>query len=297
MKSDKINYEEFTKIFDDLRKANYKPRHHQSNEVEDLSSDFFNFYLYYDGLKFFIFFTRENFNGIEIPKSIEIKEKIIVIDDIEVKINSLTFSSEVEVDLDYIISIYYLLYSRLFINKSISKSIQEMTAFFEVRSQSLNEYLGLLGEIIFISSAESKKELISMWHSDIDNKFDFSGSKYYEVKSTLSRKREHYLSSDQLNKALNPKIVSVKIQHVEEGTNIHELITNINMILDKETSIIFNKKLEKYSILKSNLSFDFKFNYEDTKNSIKFFSIPAISIEQDYPFIINFDVKINFDLL
>ena len=295
MKFEKIAYEEFENIFMSLSQDKPFESNSSYSEIEDLSLELHKFYLYFDGKKFNVFFDKTYTDGMKFPKAIEISDEFIIIDGVEMQVSSLSFAENVKVDIDYLISIYYLLYSRLFSNKSILNSLLELSDFFEFRSQNFNEFIGLLGELLFIYSADEKKELIKMWHSGVSDKFDFSGGHYVEVKTTLGTRRLHHLSSDQIDYNLNPDIVSVKVQHVEEGASIHDLVAIITTYLDDETLLIFASKLKLYKCLNDYTFSKFKINLDDSIRSIKFFKLPLISILNDYPYVTSFQVKINFE--
>jgi hypothetical protein len=95
---------------------------------------------------------------------------------------------------------------------------------------------GLMGELLIISISENVPLAVKFWHSNIDDKFDFSGSNFrLEVKSTSTGMRNHYFSSNQIPGNVPEKtfIASVKIVRVEVGTTLSEILSRLQLKLDK----------------------------------------------------------------
>ena len=95
---------------------------------------------------------------------------------------------------------------------------------------------GLMGELLIISLSENAPLAVRFWHSNIDDKFDFSGSNFrLEVKSTSTGMRNHHFSSNQIPGNVPEKtfIASVKIVRVEVGTTLSEILSRLRLKLDK----------------------------------------------------------------
>ena len=95
---------------------------------------------------------------------------------------------------------------------------------------------GLIGELLIIYVSEKTSLAVRFWHSNIDDKFDFSGSNFrLEVKSTSTGMRNHNFSSSQIPGNVPEKtfIASVKIVRVEVGTTLSEILSRLRLKLDK----------------------------------------------------------------
>ena len=95
---------------------------------------------------------------------------------------------------------------------------------------------GLMGELLIIYLSENAPLAVRFWHSNIDDKFDFSGSNFrLEVKSTSTGMRNHHFSSNQIPGNVPEKtfIASVKIARVEVGTTLSEILSRLRLKLDK----------------------------------------------------------------
>jgi hypothetical protein len=93
-----------------------------------------------------------------------------------------------------------------------------------------------MGELLIISLSENAPLAVRFWHSNIDDKFDFSGSNFrLEVKSTSTGMRNHHFSSNQIPGNVPEKtfIASVKIARVEVGTTLSEILSRLRLKLDK----------------------------------------------------------------
>ena len=131
------------------------------------------------------------------------------------------------------------------------KAIWQMKALFENRllvSISDAKITGLIGEILTILSASNSNIAIKFWHSDIDDKFDFSGSKFrLEVKSTVTQTRIHNFSSFQLPGNEKTYVASLLINKVESGTSFADvfdlLISKLDVTNQQKASEIVLKTL------------------------------------------------------
>lgn len=106
----------------------------------------------------------------------------------------------------------------------------------------LKSIQGLWGELFLISNALIPNVLISSWHKNPEDKFDFSlNSDHIEVKTTAVNKREHNFSLEQLNtsKESNVIIASLFVNKVSLGTSIMSLIDIIEKKPEVNTDMIY----------------------------------------------------------
>jgi hypothetical protein len=113
------------------------------------------------------------------------------------------------------------------------KAIWQLKNLFENRLKfALSDEIitGLFGELLVIIATNNPNIAVDYWHSNIDDKFDFSGEKFrLEVKSTLSGGRNHNFSSFQIPGNVPEKIfiASVQVVRVEKGMVLTELLNKI----------------------------------------------------------------------
>jgi hypothetical protein len=89
---------------------------------------------------------------------------------------------------------------------------------------------GLMGELLIVSTSENPSLAVKFWHSNVDDKFDFSGSNFrLEVKATSTGSRNHHFSSHQIPGNVPEKtfIASVQIVRVEVGTTMLEILNEL----------------------------------------------------------------------
>jgi hypothetical protein len=94
---------------------------------------------------------------------------------------------------------------------------------------------GLVGELLVILASTSPSLAVKCWHSNIDDKFDFSGSNFrLEVKSTSTGIRNHHFTSHQIPGNVPEKtfVASVQVVRVESGTGLSEILTILQSKLE-----------------------------------------------------------------
>jgi hypothetical protein len=93
--------------------------------------------------------------------------------------------------------------------------------------------LGLAGEILLVASSAAPSVLIDAWHSDFDDRFDFSieGGRL-EVKTTAGGSRIHWFSSGQLGHipGVTTCIASILMPIVEIGSTIASMFASIGNV-------------------------------------------------------------------
>jgi hypothetical protein len=112
-------------------------------------------------------------------------------------------------------------------------AIWEMKDLFDSKfKQEIDEkvVIGLLGELLVITSSQNKLDAISIWHSRNEASFDFSkDSLRIEVKASANLVREHYFSSNQISPGSLSEVyvVSILLHCVERGTTLEDLYHEI----------------------------------------------------------------------
>jgi hypothetical protein len=97
---------------------------------------------------------------------------------------------------------------------------------------------GLIGELLVILASSNPSIAIDYWHSNIDDKFDFSGERFrLEVKSTTSGGRNHNFSSFQIPGNVPEKIfvASAQIVRVEKGATLSAVLEIIEQRVEVDT--------------------------------------------------------------
>ncbi len=94
--------------------------------------------------------------------------------------------------------------------------------------------VGLIGELLAITSASSPDEAVRSWHSGSQDRFDFSlHTRRIDIKTTRSGERVHWFSSAQIiETGLNVVIFSVMVECVEIGQTLSGLYHDITSKLE-----------------------------------------------------------------
>ncbi len=198
--------------------------------------------------------------------------------------------SKNEVISEYFANIILLLVSRIGNNPTSSIFKYEikilLELFVKLNSPSIKTIQGLWAELFLIVRSVDPNYLINSWHTNSHDTFDFNdGIDKLEVKSTLSSKRVHIVSNNQLYPSSNSKLLfcSIMLQESGLGTTIFDLIKMIESLLNNDFKSINKLHNIVFSTLgnsleKSSETF-FDFNY--AKDNLKFFyfeEIPRIDL-------------------
>jgi len=131
---------------------------------------------------------------------------------------------------------------------------------------------GLIGELLIISISENTSLAVRFWHSNIDDKFDFSGSNFrLEVKSTATGMRNHHFSSHQIPGNVPDKtyIASIQIVRVEVGTTLSEILSRLQMKLDKSEFLKVTEIIHRTIGVPVELVTEYQFDLDATVLGIK----------------------------
>lgn len=151
----------------------------------------------------------------------------------------------------------FILLSQAFANqiKGIQSAENELVIFFDSLIQLFKltpsnnlqkERQGLWGELFIIKHYGVRNRLISMWHTEPTNKFDFSlGKLRFEIKTTTGLERVHTFSHDQLycNNSKRVVIGSLILREDNAGLSLRELINYTRISIGSNLQLLL--KLEK----------------------------------------------------
>jgi len=141
--------------------------------------------------------------------------------------------------------------------------------------QDRNTLLGLVGELTVLASAPHLEPTLSAWHSDGDDRYDFSwDSRRLEVKATTSSVREHQFTSRQLPAlhGIEVWVASVQIAEVEVGTSIAELFEELASDLPPDAVKKLSSVITKTAGLPPGLLQSPIFDLESTKRGVRVFA-------------------------
>lgn len=152
------------------------------------------------------------------------------------------------------------------------KAIWQMKNLFENRLKfELSDQLltGIFGELLIIKATNSPSLAAHYWHSDTDDKYDFSGKNFrLEVKTTLMNERKHHFSSHQIPGDFPDKtfVASIRLVKVEAGDTLLKLVNDISTQLDQDSK----QKVKNIVIKTLQVPIELVNNFQiDAKESLK----------------------------
>lgn len=157
---------------------------------------------------------------------------------------------------------------------------------------------GLIGELLIISISKSPSLAVKFWHSDIDDKFDFSGSNFrLEVKATASGTRNHYFSSSQIPGNVPEKtyVASIKMVRVEDGTTLAEILSSLKSKLDNSELAKVLEIIQRTIGVPVELVTDYKIDLEATLMGIKLLKGSGVPCPVPRQGVISMDWLANLD--
>ena len=131
---------------------------------------------------------------------------------------------------------------------------------------------GLLGELLIVSIAKNPSLAVKFWHSNIDDKFDFSGSNFrLEVKSTSTGVRSHHFSSHQIPGNVPEKtfVASVQIVRVENGATLSDILARVSLKLDGDELAKVTEIIHRTLGVPAELVHDYQIDLDATHLGIK----------------------------
>lgn len=155
------------------------------------------------------------------------------------------------------------------------KAIWQLKNLFENRLKfTLSDEIitGLIGEILVIVASSNPSIAVDYWHSNIDDKFDFSGENFrLEVKSTLSGGRIHNFSSYQIPGNVPEKtfVASVQIVRVEKGTLLTDLLSRIQGSVGIDAFLKVISNVHETLGIPHDLLVDYQIDFQKSIESIR----------------------------
>ena len=155
------------------------------------------------------------------------------------------------------------------------KAIWQLKSLFENRLKftlSDDVLTGLIGELLVVLASSSPRVAIDYWHSNIDDKFDFSGEEFrLEVKSTTSNSRNHNFSSYQIPGNVPEKVfvASTLVVRIEKGVTLADILGKIESRIE---SVDFQKVISNVNGalgIPYELVTDFQIDLQPSIDSIK----------------------------
>ena len=190
---------------------------------------------------------------------------------------------------NYFLELMHLLISTLGATPTLSDIQKEIYRFIELftalKKAPLKSVQGLWAELLVIEQSDNLQTFIQSWHKEPTAKYDFTHKfQHLEVKSTSSKKRQHYFSIEQLTTPPNNSvtIASVFVEQTNNGMSIEDIKNSIVAKISNEFELQYILNLTIARTL-GNLVTDglyTKFNYELATQSIAFYdveNIPTIS--------------------
>jgi len=164
------------------------------------------------------------------------------------------------------------------LKKTINKFIELFRVLNEPPKKSLQ---GLWAELFIINSSKYPKRMLEGWHNTPEERFDFSlKKKKIEVKSTKSRSRIHYFSSEQLTPidGCNIFIFSILVEESSAGLGISDLLKEITKKIKGHQELIEKLNIVVFSTLSSDISKmkDCFYDRELAFESLKIFNIADV---------------------
>lgn len=161
---------------------------------------------------------------------------------------------------------------------ALSDVIESLSELFDkgrFRAISLQEQIGIAGELLMLHRSRDLDMAVMCWRSGDRDLFDFSRhSERVEVKTTTGMDRIHNFNESQVPGPTDCKVIiaSVLLRRVERGTTVEDLAKEIwNKLDNSHLKAEFLKKIGV--VLGSSMSSDeyFHFDLQGSSRSIKFF--------------------------
>jgi Putative PD-(D/E)XK family member, (DUF4420) len=125
---------------------------------------------------------------------------------------------------------------------ALSRAIAGLVELFQALSAPAKKTIqGIWAELLLIRLARDPRMLALAWHADPTERFDFSaGAQRIEVKSSSSRRREHYFSLEQLlaPRASHVVVASVFVERSGGGVSLSRLFAETRALLGEDASLV-----------------------------------------------------------
>lgn len=120
--------------------------------------------------------------------------------------------------------------------KSLEDAILQLVALFQkLQKQPSNSIVGLVGELILIAIANSPRKALDAWHSNPNDRFDFStGALRVDCKATSQRNRVHEFSLEQTSppEGCRAFAMSVFVEPAGGGQSLSALLSELESLVE-----------------------------------------------------------------
>ena len=164
----------------------------------------------------------------------------------------------------------------------IQSIVDDMVELFRVLSAPpRKEIQGLWGELFLISESLAPAELLSAWHSEPTDTYDFNtGPQRVEVKTTVQSPRSHHFSLDQLLPPADTSIViaSLVVRRSGAGACVSELLSAIFQRSGVAPELQLQATMKAHQVLGSSwqAARDTRFDIEAARQSLRYYDSGAI---------------------
>lgn len=166
--------------------------------------------------------------------------------------------------------------------------------------ETVNGALGLWGELVFMLTFGPSLELIDGWHVSKDQVYDFTwGNRVIDVKTTISQKRNHWLSDSQFNKNTSNTayLASLLTQEDSAGIDVlslgRQLERHIQLLGGSTTN--FRRKFVDAITGMGVFALTRKWNLELGTSSLQFFALSSLPVPKVEPPFLGAKWLISFD--
>jgi Putative PD-(D/E)XK family member, (DUF4420) len=185
---------------------------------------------------------------------------------------------------------------------AVHRAISGLVELFQALSAPAKKTIqGIWAELLIIRLSSDPTAMATAWHLDPLEHFDFvAGPQRLEVKSTSSRRREHYFSLDQLAPVGNSRIVvaSVFVERAGGGVSLRKIFDDTRALLVDDLSLAARVDAIFYRSLGSGWAdaMDESFDWELAVESITFYDAETIPRATNLNPTAVFDVRFRSDL-
>jgi hypothetical protein len=160
---------------------------------------------------------------------------------------------------------------------------------------------GIWAELLLIRLSGDPYAMATAWHREPAEHFDFTaGPQRIEVKSSTSRKREHFFSLEQLTPTGGSRIVvaSVFVERVGGGVSLQQLFDDTRALLQADPQLVSRYDTVFYSSLGSGWTdaIDECFDWELATDSIAYYPAESVPHPENRTPQTVFDVRFRSDL-
>ena len=171
---------------------------------------------------------------------------------------------------------------------ALARLVAQLVDLFRALSQPPRKSIqGLWGELLMIVMSNDPIELVSAWHVEPTDMYDFNGGQFrIEVKTSASRRRTHHFRLEQLQAPTGSEalICSLITERVGGGATVADLVTEIEALIADRPDLVVRAETVIAETLGSEWrsSAHVTFDREVASESLRFIpvaDIPSIPVE------------------